>query len=469
MKTIAEVVQVKEAVEDSLLKLPGVTGVDVGYKEVGGKPTGEVAIRVLVAQKKPPKSVPEDQQIPPEINGVKTDVIERRFVLHQRNRVRVKDIALQADTTHYASLKGGISIGPCRAVNGYVYAGTLGAVVKDNTTGQTMLLSNFHVMCIDNGWHVGDQMTQPSRVDTGSCPSDVVGTLQRAVLSASVDGAICSVSARTTACEIQEIGAVTGTAAAALNMAVRKRGRTTGLTYGTVDSISLSVKIDYGDGLGERTLTNQIGVKPDPAHNAKFGDHGDSGSVIVNAACEVVGLHFAGDDSGYGIANPIASVLSELNITLCVAPSKTKPEIKEIKDHKIEKLEIKEHKLEKFELKDHKNEKFEFEQLKRIPEFPKLFEVPGIPEQPGIPPFPGSSFGATSGILEQRMAHLEAAMGQLSLFITSAMRPDLGAGALAKEGDLSQSDVTGLSQQLAKEAADAVRAKANFDNKLTDR
>ena len=58
----------------------------------------------------------------------------------------------------------------------------------------------------------------------------------------------------------------------------------------------LSVKIPYGDGLGEVILTNQIDIEVDPARSAKFGTHGDSGSVVVNDKGEVVGLYFAGSE-----------------------------------------------------------------------------------------------------------------------------------------------------------------------------
>ena len=51
-------------------------------------------------------------------------------------------------------------------------------------------------------------------------------------------------------CEIVDIGAVAGTAARRSAYTVRKRGRTTGLTYGSVDSISLTVNLDYGGGIG---------------------------------------------------------------------------------------------------------------------------------------------------------------------------------------------------------------------------
>ena len=61
----------------------------------------------------------------------------------------------------------------------YITVGTLGAIVNDNVTGNKMLLSNFHVMCVDTGWSVGDTMTQPSRVDGGSCPTGVVAGIGR--------------------------------------------------------------------------------------------------------------------------------------------------------------------------------------------------------------------------------------------------------------------------------------------------
>jgi hypothetical protein len=77
--TIEEIRPVKEEAERELLKRPGVTGVDVGYKYIGGKETGTLAIRVFVEAK---KDVQGHDAIPREIRGVPTDVIERKLVLH---------------------------------------------------------------------------------------------------------------------------------------------------------------------------------------------------------------------------------------------------------------------------------------------------------------------------------------------------------------------------------------------------
>jgi hypothetical protein len=278
-----KIVEAKKKAEESLLKLPGVTGVDIGFKEVGGKATDQIAIRVLVAEK---KDVPKAQRVPEQIDGIPTDVIQRKFELHQMaSRMREADLHPMVDAGTYTPLKGGISIGPCRAIGGFVFAGTLGCVVIDNASGKHMLLSNFHVMCVDNTHAVGDAMTQPSRVDGGACPGGVVGTLARQSLGGQVDCAVADISgARGNVCEIVDIGAVAGQAVAALGQKVRKRGRTTMLTYGEVDSVHLTVTVDYGAGIGNVTLTDQIGIKPDTAHNPKFGDHGDSGSVVVDDA-----------------------------------------------------------------------------------------------------------------------------------------------------------------------------------------
>ncbi len=79
MPTLDEVGPAKAKAEARLLKLPGVTGVGVGYKRVGGKKTDTLAIIVYVECK---RDVASEHAIPKEIEGTPTDVVERRFVLH---------------------------------------------------------------------------------------------------------------------------------------------------------------------------------------------------------------------------------------------------------------------------------------------------------------------------------------------------------------------------------------------------
>jgi hypothetical protein len=350
-----ELKRAKQDAEERLLALPGATGIDIGYKEVNGKPTDALAIRVLVAEKKPRSAVPENERIPEEIEGYPVDVIERRFELHQIGAsVPVESMTTRVDSAAYDPLRGGVSVGPCRVVNGFLHAGTLGAIAIDNVSGRAVALSSFHVMCVDDGANVGDPMAQPSRVDGGRCPGSVIGGLRRHALTTSVDAAIADVGpSRRVTYEVVEVGTLTGTGTASLGEVVRKRGRTTRLTFGVVDSADLTVKVDYGHGIGIRTLTGQIGVRPDVSRSHAFMAKGDTGSVLLNEARQVVGLLVAGTDAGYGVANPIADVVEALNVRLDAGTGlhKVRMETKAGKEGKELFTEVEVHK----ELKDGKD------------------------------------------------------------------------------------------------------------------
>ena len=176
MPSVEELIAIKHQVEAQYLGRPGVTGIDVGYKVVGGQRTDEVAIRVHVSRKT--DDVPADQRVPADIDGAVTDVLERNY--EPQVASAELDVSLQADTTHYATLQGGVSMGPSRAIGGFVFAGTLGAIVIDKATNQHAALTNFHVACVDSTWSVGDRMVQPSRIDTGVVPGDEFGAIARA-------------------------------------------------------------------------------------------------------------------------------------------------------------------------------------------------------------------------------------------------------------------------------------------------
>jgi hypothetical protein len=468
MPTTQDIIALKQSVEQQYLGQPGVTAVDVGYKYVGGKRTDEVAIRVHVAKKS--DRVPKAQKVPETIEGVLTDVLERTYEL----QVVAEKITASplADTGHYSPLVGGISMGPSRAVGGFIFAGTLGAIVKDNATNARAALTNFHVACVDTGWHVGDRQVQPSRIDGGSVPSDEFGQILRATLSSHVDGAIVQLdSSRTSQGSVVDIGPIKGTAAAVLGSAVRKRGRTTGLTHGTIDGLSASVSIDYGDGLGTHTLTNQITIATDTTQNPLFSDHGDSGSVVVDASGYVVGLLFAGGGTTT-FANPIASALSELSVSLVVDPVKSV--IKDIKDGRKDfvKDTVKDVK-DKERIKDVKDIRKDVkearkdlkDQAKDVVEVPKVirdtlkqklvFERidPGDP----LGPIEGGGF-------DERLKAIEGTLAQLTSFIAADLRPDLSQSALAGEDDLTDDEVAQLRTELEGKAAEAAAVKAEFDN-----
>lgn len=321
---------VKENVEDELIARTGVVAVDIGEKVTGGEPTGQTAIVVYVQTKKSVSSLSKAQRIPAEIDGVPTDVVEMEIELQTALVRVVDDVVLQLDPGSYRPLRGGTSMGPDRSFwleppeaptpGWYRSVGTLGAMVNDRATGARMAMTNFHVAAVNTGWSVGDVMVQPGHPDSTTAAR--FGRLSRAVLSDNVDGAVVAIDAGITSqCDVVDIGQITGSRAAAVGMAVHKRGRTTNLTHGTVGSVDVTVSIDYGDGLGTRTLRHQVRVDR-PAGGPRFSDRGDSGSVVVDDDERVVGLLFAGaTDGSVTFANPIAAALNELGVDLCVQPT----------------------------------------------------------------------------------------------------------------------------------------------------
>lgn len=323
---LAAIKPVKEAIEDDLLARPGVVGVDIGEKVSHGKKTGEPSILVFVEQKKPVKSLPPEEVVPPEVDGVKTDVQEMVIELQAARQLLVP--AQQVDPTAYSRLAGGISMGPARSVRmeppeveeagEYVFVGTLGAMVRDRSSGAALAMTNFHVACVNDGWAEGDRMVQPGRPDGGDAATQQFGSLARAVLSENTDGAVVTVDQnKDWDSAVVDIGDVAGSTEARIGMAVQKRGRTTQHTFGTVASAEATLSLDYGDGLGTRTLRRQVRIVTDTAQSPRFSDGGDSGSVVMDMDRKVVGLLFAGStDGSTTFANPIAGALDELGAEL---------------------------------------------------------------------------------------------------------------------------------------------------------
>jgi hypothetical protein len=107
MKDFEKVRDIKRAAQGRLLALPGVHAVAVGSKIVGGKPTDETSIVVLVVKKKPLSELSPGEVIPAEIDGVKTDVYESEIVR-----------TFGDDDAKYRPLRGGVLITPAGFVDG---------------------------------------------------------------------------------------------------------------------------------------------------------------------------------------------------------------------------------------------------------------------------------------------------------------------------------------------------------------
>jgi hypothetical protein len=221
--------------------------------------------------------------------------------------------------------------------------GTLGALVSDRNS-DLFILSNNHVLAESDQARPGDSIVQPALVDLNCNPQAgrTIGSLRYVVplqsTQSNVDAALAAATPAVDASgAILQLGpsingvlspaapaAGTGESLSAgiLNqLRVVKSGRTTGLTCSTVNTVDLTVQVDYYYDCAEsrpyytKTYVNQIGMP-----GASFADSGDSGALVLDASnAQPVGLFFASgaDDSnhGFSVANPIQDVLSELDQT----------------------------------------------------------------------------------------------------------------------------------------------------------
>ena len=113
---------------------------------------------------------------------------------------------------------------------------------------------------------------------------------------------------------ILEIGTISSkTVSASLNKAVKKSGRTTGLSRSKISGLNGTVSVAYdnecaGGAAFTKTFTGQIIIAN---KGSKFLAAGDSGSLMVEDVTtnpRAVGLLFAGS-STLAVANPINEVL----------------------------------------------------------------------------------------------------------------------------------------------------------------
>ena len=205
-----------------------------------------------------------------------------------------------------------------------ITAGTIGARVTDGTN--VYALSNNHVYAAGNAASVGDNVLQPGAVDGGVSPDDAIGTLfdYEAI---TFGGPPNTIDAAIALSSTEDLGNATpsdgyGVPKVAIvepefGLKVKKYGRTTSLTKGSVALVNASVLVDYGEA-GTALFEGQIAIQP-----STFSQGGDSGSLVVVDGKgrdkakdrKPVGLLFAGS-SLYTFANPIAPVLDRFGVTV---------------------------------------------------------------------------------------------------------------------------------------------------------
>lgn len=289
--------EVQGRYSEELMSIPGVVGHGVGLS-----PEGKPEIRIFVMR----HGIPD---IPAVLEGIPSKVVITGMVVAQEDPTKwfPRPVPIGVSTGHPK-----------------ITAGTIGCRVVDQK-GNVYALSNNHVYANKNDAQQGDCALQPGAYDGGIDPTDCIGYLDDWV-PIDFSGGNNYMDAAIAISSIGDLGSLTlddGYGApdsnhtpAELNMPVKKYGRTTGLTEGTVSELNVTVDVCYelaGFFRCKKSarFVEQIGISP-----GTFSAGGDSGSLIVTQkGNNPVGLLFAGS-STRTFANPIELVLTHFGVTV---------------------------------------------------------------------------------------------------------------------------------------------------------
>jgi hypothetical protein len=316
---------------DQLLTRANVVATGAGYKITAGQKTTNLCIVCSVTQKVAELQLTSQDMVPKTLEGTPTDVVQTGIIR-----------ALQSPTDRIRPAPGGVSIG-----HKDITAGTLGCLVKKND--QIFILSNNHVLANSNQAEIGDPILQPGPYDGGSYPDDHIANLEdfvpiniiglpsecpfatgvagflngiaklfgssvkmQAIDQQAIENLVDAAIARPlnpedVSDEILEIGTIQGSAEAELGMAIKKSGRTTGLTTGVVEQVDVSANVQYGEG--------KIALFTDQLMAGAMSQGGDSGSAVLDDNNRLVGLLFAGSDTTT-VINRIENVFSLLEVSV---------------------------------------------------------------------------------------------------------------------------------------------------------
>lgn len=342
-----EVFDTKEYKKEDLLAKENVVGVGVGKKISKGSETDVLSVVVMVEKKVSTNTLSREDTIPITLRvpnspwTVPTDVIEVGKI-----EALNEPFSPVERTDKWRPAPGGVSIG-----HSAITAGTLGVVAIDNVTRKRVILSNNHVLADSNEAMIGDAILQQGYHDGGRLGTHIIGHLLRykeidfgeepsdcpiaegvaKVLNrgAKVIGSkhkLNTIKANAQAVnyidaaiadpvfddevldEILDIGVINGTIEAYLGMAIRKSGRTTGYTHGTILLVSATVNVSYGP--------NKLARFENQTVAGDMSAGGDSGSLgVAEYSNEAFGLLYAGSSQST-IFNPIQEVLNILMISL---------------------------------------------------------------------------------------------------------------------------------------------------------
>ena len=292
---------------DKILGLQGAHGFGIGFEEKRG-----FIFQVMV---EPGTKV---QSIPQTIEGIPV-------VVESRPRMIVENGGLGCVPCHANQLALPVNMGNSGFGGAFCSACTMGFKACDIARDQVVYVTNAHCSTNATGCEAtaafGSATYHTSPLDaTPQCSlASVVGSVSQqtpisCVANNTVDAASIVSNSTQSNQSIRDIGVPSfAPGTAMVGDEVQKSGRTTGLTFGVVTSVSLTVGVN-GYCCGAPVFTNQILID---ATGADWSLGGDSGSAVLNMnqPPEIVGLHFAGAGTS-GVANPIGTVLTTLSLSL---------------------------------------------------------------------------------------------------------------------------------------------------------
>jgi hypothetical protein len=306
-KSLAEA---RKALEQELLPLAGAGFVGIAHSEAEGE------ITVFVEDEQTRQRVPHSF----EGHAVRTEVTGRIETLSTQIAEPLTDVS-EERREEVRPLVGGISLSAyvTKGALIYLYAGTLSMVTYNDK-----ILSNAHVIAMNpetaEFLAIGTPLLQPGSRDGGRLVNRV-GALEAYIpidfapnAQNYADAAIGSIDGGVEASpgeQFYEEGNywIEGWTEVSQGNIVRKSGRTTGVTTGTVNHTNVSVRVYYGDQWAY--FVDQIVVTQE---NWSFVQPGDSGSAVDKDG-EFVGLVFAGSEDSAVICKA-EHIIDGLNIAV---------------------------------------------------------------------------------------------------------------------------------------------------------
>jgi hypothetical protein len=321
---VQAVIAVQKTVTDTWMQQPEVLGTAVSVNESG------TPVLAVYVDRDAAKAGDVIRGLPKNARGIDVQV-------HLTDKFRSMRGNPHGGSSHTALQTPPIQLGTSGGwskdlANGFCCGGTLGSLVQIGSS--QYILSNYHVFesdIVQGGNNTvattGDPIIQPGLIDV-NCNVNGAQTVATLVKKSSLPGSNvdCSVGKVVNGKvasngSILEIGTISrNTVAASIGQAVKKSGRTTGLSRNSIVGLNATISVTYdnecaGGTAFTKTFTGQIVVGNKAS---RFLNSGDSGSLMVEDVAtnpRAIGLLYAGSSTD-AIANPINDVLTFLGASM---------------------------------------------------------------------------------------------------------------------------------------------------------